>query len=140
MEKYINRAQLLNFRVSASQDSEGEAILKILPTCQIIECFVQDTEVEKFKKLKNRADVNTKLNLVWFDLEKTDHHEKTFIQSYQGTGVNRSTLTGQITEIKEDHALVDCGFFVSMDISLSNIAPKKGDWIKTEGRIDAFLA
>lgn len=139
MNQYKNKAQVLCLGAIASQDSEGEVLLKILPSCMIIECFIDHSEVPKFKKLGNRADIETTFKLVWFDIEKTDTEHRKFVQINRGTGVNRSVLTGQVINITDKNAIIDCGFIIIINTEFSNLDIKKDNWIKAEGRLDAYL-
>jgi hypothetical protein len=125
---------------------EREALLKILPSCAIVECFVGAFQETGFAKLERWDRICCELELKEDKLERTKQQTKEFRQADRVFGSNKTHLTGQIVYAKTrkenpdilDYA-IDCGFpvFVLCDKDKTNIKP--GDWVTASGRLDVFL-
>ncbi len=141
--KYNNAAILLSFRTTAFQDAEGEALLEILPAHTLVECFVDFQDISKFKELEMRKQIIVGIKLVCFTLEKVEKLTKKIesirLSRLSNTAVNKYFIFGEVVDIKNGEAIVNCGFYVLVEYDKNKNSLKIGDWVKAEGRLDAYL-
>lgn len=151
IESFFIEARFLQYLViQEDNDEEGagerEVLLKVLPSCAIVECFVGAFQETGFTKLERWDRICCELELKEDKLERTKQQTKEFRQEDRVFGSNKTHLTGQIiysNTRKENPDLldyvIDCGFpvFILCDKGKTNLKP--GDWVTASGRLDVFL-
>jgi hypothetical protein len=151
IEPFFLDARFLQYAV-IQEDSEEEgagereALLKVLPSCAIVECFVGMFHETNFARLVRWDRIRCELELKEDKLEITDQRTKHFKQEDRVFGSNKTHLTGQIVYSKTRKEspdlvdyVIDCGFpvFVLCDKEKTNL--KIGDCVAASGRLDVFL-
>jgi hypothetical protein len=151
IESFFVDARFLQYVIIwEDSDEEGagerEVLLKVLPSCAIVECFVGAFQETGFVKLERWDRIRCELELKEDKLEITKQRTKQFRQDDRVFGSNKTHLTGRIVYSKTRKEnpdlldyVIDCGFpvFVLCDKEIINL--KRGDWVVASGRLDVFL-
>jgi len=128
---------LLDFKISASQEAEADAVIET-KNGQKIKCFVDYFSIQKMKKFKLDSNIKVFLGLVCFQIEKSKEGKKAIVDIRKNArGVNQYKLSGQVIHSSENKIVLDCGFPIEVTVYEKNIA--SGAWIEATGRIDLYL-
>ncbi|MFA5125756.1 MAG: hypothetical protein WC462_02010 [archaeon] len=127
-------ARLLDFRISAWQDAEANAVIEA-KTGQKIKCFVDYFDIQEIKNIEIGSNVNISLDFMCLQIEKNKNGTKKIIDLQKhANSVNQYKLVGQVMDKSEDKIILDCGFPIEIKATEKNI--KKGAWIEATGRIN----
>lgn len=156
MENYHEKAKLKEFNPSygeafergGSRSDPVDANLTLVVKGNRIGCFIHDKKsLQLFASARAGTEIYVQLRFVNYSFEKSDasvEFKDIREEKYgKNCGVNYYRANGKIVKMlpfdrNTKLAVVDCGFFILTELPEGS-GLKEGDYIRLEGRLDAYI-